>query len=324
MSVLVKPRFVDSYEVGLRVQQVSALYAYAVHTLRVSKCAGGIQVGTEELPEPAPFVVLLGQAFERFLERVALATCRERAATLRQALDAEHQRWFNGSPNTFSWADTPRPDEEPPGPLQSLTERSVAHLPDAADLLVWLRLGLEVPRVARTGPVASPWRWASPARLKALALQAGVKMGDLFPRGVGRHTLARRTTIPELFAGWHRVEEGLIRLRGNISSLADEARHSCDFRCVSWFGRMYYFTPDQAACVRVLWRDWENGTPEVGQDAIKEKAGFRSKRLVDFFKDNEAWGTIIVGGTTKGTFRLQPPAEAETPPDESQGEPAIL
>jgi hypothetical protein len=307
MTDVVKPRFTDAYEVGLRAQQVASLHAYEAHNLRSRRCAGGIHVGFEEVAEPAPFVILLGQAFERFLERVTPATWRERAAPLRPALGAEYRRWFSGTPTLFSWPTTPQPSPETPCPLQSLVEQSVAQLNDTAALRTWLHLGMEVARVGRTHQ--GGWRWASPGRLKELAEQAGVTIDDLFPR-VAVHTLLQVATIPELFVGWHRVEEGLVRLRGRISPLADEARHSSDFRSVFWFGCMYYFTPDQAACVRVLWRDWENGTPEVGQDTLKEKAGYKSKRPVDFFKDNDAWGAMIVSGTTRGTFRLQPPSPA--------------
>jgi hypothetical protein len=90
-------------------------------------------------------------------------------------------------------------------------------------------------------------------------------------------------------------------------------RHGPDFRSVQWFGTVYNFTGAQAAVVGLLWETWENGTPEVGQAWLLEKAGLESKRLVEVFKVagselHPAWGSMIVQGSTKGAFRLQPPA----------------
>jgi len=84
------------------------------------------------------------------------------------------------------------------------------------------------------------------------------------------------------------------------------ARHSKDFRSVHWFGTDYGFTPTQAACVKVLWAAWENGTPDLGQDTILEhpEVEAESKRLFDVFRDHPAWGTMIVKGQTAGAYRL--------------------
>jgi hypothetical protein len=90
------------------------------------------------------------------------------------------------------------------------------------------------------------------------------------------------------------------------------ARHSVDFRHVHWYGNDCYFTPTQAACVRVLWEEWDRGTPEVGQDTILEHPGVEaeSKRLSDVFKGSPAWLTLIVQGHTAGAYRLvDPPAD---------------
>lgn len=88
------------------------------------------------------------------------------------------------------------------------------------------------------------------------------------------------------------------------------ARPSDDFSFVHWYGTDYHFTGTQAACVRVLWRNWANKTPDVRQDTVLEdgevEAG--SKRLVDLFKGHPAWKTMIVKGTKKGTFRLSEPS----------------
>jgi hypothetical protein len=85
------------------------------------------------------------------------------------------------------------------------------------------------------------------------------------------------------------------------------ARHSIDFRSVHWFGTDYCFTAGQAACVAVLWAAWENGTPDVSQEATLDTAGDESRRLSALFARHPSWGTMIVGGGSKGAFRLQPP-----------------
>jgi hypothetical protein len=96
---------------------------------------------------------------------------------------------------------------------------------------------------------------------------------------------------------------------------ARPARHSDDFRSVHWYGADYTFTPSQAACVKVLWRNWDNGTPEVGEDTVLTdvEVDAQAKRLIDLFRDRKsesryhlAWGTMIVQGR-KGAYRLNPP-----------------
>jgi hypothetical protein len=89
----------------------------------------------------------------------------------------------------------------------------------------------------------------------------------------------------------------------------DPARHSKDFRSVHWYGEDHTFSPTQAACVKVMWEEWENGTPDLGQDTILEhpEVEAESKRLVDVFKGHPAWGKMIVKGRTAGTYRLAEP-----------------
>lgn len=90
-------------------------------------------------------------------------------------------------------------------------------------------------------------------------------------------------------------------------------RHSADFQSVHWYGQDYSFTPLQAACVRVLWEHWEEGTPIVGQQTILDKADSAGNRLRDIFRKNQvshaAWGTMIVQ-VAKGRYRLQEPSKS--------------
>lgn len=105
------------------------------------------------------------------------------------------------------------------------------------------------------------------------------------------------------------------RLRGKADQLApvthDEkaARHSPDFRSVHWFGTDYTFAGNQAACVRILWEAWENGTPDVGADYLIEAADIQNntQRIDTVFRNNSAWDRMIVPGKRKGSYRLQEP-----------------
>jgi hypothetical protein len=93
------------------------------------------------------------------------------------------------------------------------------------------------------------------------------------------------------------------------------ARHSEDFRFVHWFGSDHLFTASQSACVKVLWRNWENRTPDVGEGTILTdvEVDAEAKRLIDLFRDrasstgrHPAWGTMI-GSRQKGAYRLVEP-----------------
>lgn len=94
------------------------------------------------------------------------------------------------------------------------------------------------------------------------------------------------------------------------SVVVKTATHSPDFRSVNWYGTPHEFTGQQAACVKVLWQAWKNGTPAVGDATVLETAGSDSERLPLVFRNHEAWGTMIVEGQTKGTHRLADSLEA--------------
>lgn len=97
------------------------------------------------------------------------------------------------------------------------------------------------------------------------------------------------------------------RARQEPGDTTRPARHSPDFRSVHWYGNDFVFTATQAACVRLLWDAWEQGTPDVGGETLLEAVGVRTSRLVDIFRDRKAWGTLIRRGDTKGSYRLSQP-----------------
>lgn len=83
-------------------------------------------------------------------------------------------------------------------------------------------------------------------------------------------------------------------------------RHSPDFRSVHWDGTDHAFTANQAAIVKQLWEAYENGTPDVGGDTLLVGADADTKQIKDVFKKHPAWRSMIVEGSTKGTYRLAP------------------
>jgi hypothetical protein len=117
-----------------------------------------------------------------------------------------------------------------------------------------------------------------------------------------------------------------IRHEGNVCEIRTEAvpeaaRHSDDFTTVSWYGTKHIFTKTQAACVRILWGNWERGTPEVRGENIlrvKEVDAGPSQTFAKVFrvpggKQHAAWGTMIVQSPLgKGIYMLKPPNGGDT------------
>lgn len=98
--------------------------------------------------------------------------------------------------------------------------------------------------------------------------------------------------------------------------------HTSDFRSVNWFGQTYDFSASQAACVKVMWKYWAQGTLGAHQLTIIDEAGLAGERFRDTFRTNRkthpAWGVMIVGSmhhsdVKRGTFRLIDPKEIRPP-----------
>jgi hypothetical protein len=81
--------------------------------------------------------------------------------------------------------------------------------------------------------------------------------------------------------------------------------HSSDFHSVTLRGQQFSLTPSQAQVVERLFEAYQNGTPEIGQHTLIVGLELQSRRLRDIFKSRpEAWGTLVVPGRTRGTYRL--------------------
>lgn len=88
-------------------------------------------------------------------------------------------------------------------------------------------------------------------------------------------------------------------------------RFGPDGRSCLW-GREYFtFSPKQAAVVACLLEAFQNGTPDVAQETLLERAGSamegKTARLRELFPEHPAFGTMIVPGKGKGLFRLAEP-----------------
>lgn len=120
--------------------------------------------------------------------------------------------------------------------------------------------------------------------------------------------------LDALLGAWNSVQ--CEELRGAVAenpaggrdSTTKDATHGVGFRSVKWFGTVHEFTTTQAACVKVLWEQWEQGTPAIAELDLLEAAGSCSSRLRDIFDKGKhtAWGTMIAE-SRKGAFRLQEP-----------------
>jgi hypothetical protein len=86
------------------------------------------------------------------------------------------------------------------------------------------------------------------------------------------------------------------------------ARHSDDFASVAWFGQSYSFTSSkQRGVVQELWAAWENSTPELTIEHLRDAASISdSVRMPNVFRGHPAWGEMIVT-TSRGLLMLQPP-----------------
>ena len=127
----------------------------------------------------------------------------------------------------------------------------------------------------------------------------------------------------DLYDYLHRAFQDRVRVTRAIQQAAQDlvpavgrptsprATHSADFRSLAWNGWRFSFTTGQAACVEIMYKAWEQGAPEMAQQRILGNAGLASERLVDVFRQHDAWGTMIVRGETKGAYRLQEPPPSD-------------
>jgi hypothetical protein len=138
-------------------------------------------------------------------------------------------------------------------------------------------------------------KWITPAQAATFILQNGFEVPDELKEAAEALRFDPSKRAARLTPSQPRPQS---------DSRSSDARHSVDFRCVCLGCKEYTFSPTQARCVEIMWKASENGTPEMGQQAILEAAESRSTRLREVFKNSSAWGTLIVRGKKRGTYRL--------------------
>jgi hypothetical protein len=163
---------------------------------------------------------------------------------------------------------------------------------------------------------ATVTQFAADAEAAFVAAESAAKQGEPAHLEPLRETMrAHRNTLGMRRALLPLVEGEILaaplftpqRLPPATGESGNDAAHSDDFASVRWFGRNYEFTPNQAACVKILWANWQRGTPAVRGETVLENADVSQTRLDMVFRDNPAWGGMIAGGKVRGTYRLQPP-----------------
>jgi hypothetical protein len=97
---------------------------------------------------------------------------------------------------------------------------------------------------------------------------------------------------------------------------ATEPTHGEDFtwvRCSITPG-LFTFTASQACAVELLWSDWEAGGVGLRGEYLREKADDGERPFRYLFKDNPAWGKLIVpSDDRKGVYRLALPNRSQRP-----------
>jgi hypothetical protein len=97
-------------------------------------------------------------------------------------------------------------------------------------------------------------------------------------------------------------------LRALVPEPVKVATHSPDFASVNWFGTPHTFTKNQRKIVCELWSASEAGSADVGADYLLVAADVaKGTKMSVVFRDNPAWGTMIVNGSQKDTYRLKTP-----------------
>lgn len=111
----------------------------------------------------------------------------------------------------------------------------------------------------------------------------------------------------------HIAESILRRIAVESRSPNSQIAYSPDFRSVNWFGTPYTFSANQSKVVAMLIRCFESGAPEVGSETLLHEIDHAAppSRMDLVFRDSPAWKTMIVKGSSKGTYRLAHPDDGD-------------
>lgn len=89
-----------------------------------------------------------------------------------------------------------------------------------------------------------------------------------------------------------------------------DVSHAPDFASVVWRGYRFTFSRKQRRAVALLFQARDEGYDYVSQEMLLDAAESDQLRLRELFRDNAAWGVMIVSGLEtggcSGTFRISP------------------
>jgi hypothetical protein len=74
------------------------------------------------------------------------------------------------------------------------------------------------------------------------------------------------------------------------------ASPTSDYRSISFNGKTYSLTRNQAVIVKLLHGAHRDGMPAVGKDRLLAEIGVETSRIRDSFKNSPLWGTLILTG----------------------------
>jgi hypothetical protein len=172
---------------------------------------------------------------------------------------------------------------------------------------------------AGPGQRFNPWCW------QTLADGVAAQHADIPFLVLGSRVLPDGTDFGKGIPEIHRphVERVLLRVQADIAATDQGHATACvasettdklsqlgnsvsdDFRSANWNGKVYDFSVNQALCVKVLYDHWKRGGLAASAETIMDAASVNSNQRLDIvFRHNPAWGTMIVRGATKGTYRL--------------------
>lgn len=339
------PLELDFYELGLRVSQCQILFKRSVDpaTRRIDHIDQRGWCLLDEAGVVDHSIELLESILEDLANKLAASRSQRKShVTALKFLRQVYENWRGG--NAVS---EPHPDKVAvKGIFVKIKSRALLWVPPVPEPLVncWLELGCRICEgdwvshssgadtyspLKYRNDLDQAWEWGSWELLQDYLAEVNGRLESLCPPVPANELRIGRAGLPynqTLDAMWLRVEIGLQNLRPsdhNEKQSAD-ARHSGDFRSVNWFGKLYEFSKPQAACVKILWEHWENGTPLVGWDYLSAEAeivdtgGKRDKnaKMSVVFRGSDAWGTMIVMGNTQGSLRLSgkflPPRDPST------------
>jgi len=90
----------------------------------------------------------------------------------------------------------------------------------------------------------------------------------------------------------------------NHNSAVKEFVPAGDYRSVLFEGKEHTLTLNQATIIKTLHQAHKEGHSTVGKAAVLAAIGTETSRVRDSFKKSSLWGTLIIPGEKRGTYKL--------------------